>query len=151
MHLKGTHRFNSTTQLLYELLLDTDVLVRITPGISKLEKTGEDQYKAIAEVKMGPVQGSFTGKMAIADKQENEGFMLKVAQNSKIGNVAADISIHLKEISASETELTFDGKARLSGVLARTGQRVLSGVANTLTKHFFKALEEEVNAKKQLK
>lgn len=148
MHLKGTHRFQASTEQLYTLLLEPDVLARITPGISKLEKTGEDQYKAIAEVKMGPVHGTFTGQLDVANKIENESFLLKISQKSKIGDVSADVSIRFKEITAAETELAFDGKAKLTGVLARTGQRVLSGVANTISKLFFKALEEEIKTQK---
>lgn len=148
MHLKGTHRFQATTQQLYDLLMDAEVLARITPGISKLEKTGEDQYTAIAEVKMGPVKGKFTGDLEVADKVPSDSFLLKVSQKSRIGNVSADVAIHLEEVDAQETELTFDGKAKLSGLLARTGQRVLSGVANTLSKQFFSALEEEINTQK---
>lgn len=145
MQLKGTHKFNASTNEIWSKLMDIDTLARITPGVSKLEEIGEDQYKAIAEVKMGPVSGSFSGNLNVQDKQEPRSFILNIKQNSKIGNVAADVKIELEPVSDNETELSFDGKAKLSGLLARTGQRVLSGVANTLSKQFFKALEEELN------
>lgn len=124
--------------------MDPDVLVRVTPGISKLEQLEPDRYKAIADVKMGPVSGSFSGKMEVADKAEPEHFTLKVKQKSRIGNVSADVKIMLRELSQHETEMAFEGDAKLSGLLARTGNRVLSGVASTLTKQFFQALEKEV-------
>ena len=146
MHLTGTHIFNAPIDTLWNKLMDNEVLARITPGVSKLEKIEEDKYKAIAEVKMGPVSGSFSGELEVTEKNEPEAFTLKVKQNSRIGNVAADVVINLRKISESETEMAFDGKARLSGLLARTGNRVLSGVANTLSKQFFKALEEEIEA-----
>ena len=94
---------------------------------------------------MGPVSGSFSGKLNVVDKQEPRSFVLNIKQNSKIGNVAADVKIELLSVSDNETELSFDGKANLSGLLARTGQRVMSGVANTLSKQFFRALEEELD------
>ena len=144
MNLKGTYTLPSSAQIIWNKLMDTDTLAKITPGISKLEETGPDQYKAIAEVKMGPVNGSFTGGLNISDKSEPESFTLHVKQNSKIGNVSADIKINLKSLSADQTEVSFNGKAKLSGLLARTGQRVLSGVSNTLSKQFFKALEKEI-------
>ncbi|MCB0586255.1 MAG: carbon monoxide dehydrogenase subunit G [Phaeodactylibacter sp.] len=144
MHLKGTHKFHASANDLWSKLMDTDTLARITPGVSKLEEIGKDQYKAIAEVKMGPVSGSFSGNLNVQDKQEPRSFVLNIKQNSKIGNVAADVKIELQPVSDNETELSFDGKANLSGLLARTGQRVMSGVANTLSKQFFRALEEEL-------
>ena len=124
--------------------MDTDTLAKITPGVSKLEPTGTDAFKAISHIKMGPVNDSFSGDLSISEKEEPSGFTLNVKQNSKIGNVSASIRINLTTVSENETKVSFDGKAKLSGLLARTGQRVLSGVANTLSKQFFKALEKEV-------
>lgn len=144
MHLTGKHTFQTSNDTLWDLLMDTDVLTRVTPGVSKLEHIEGDQYKATANVKMGPVSGSFSGEMEVAEKTEPASFVLKINQNSRIGNVSADVKINLKPVSDSETEMAFEGDARLSGLLARTGNRVLSGVANTLTKQFFSALEKEV-------
>jgi carbon monoxide dehydrogenase subunit G len=124
--------------------MNPEVLTRITPGISRLEQIEEDQFKAIADVKIGPVKGSFEGNLKVAEKKEPERFVLKITQKSKIGNVSADVAIALNKKEDGQTEMEFDGKAKLSGLLARTGQRVLSGVANTLTKQFFKALEKEL-------
>jgi carbon monoxide dehydrogenase subunit G len=149
MHLTGKHSFQASNDTLWNLLMDADVLARITPGVSKLEHITGDQYKATAYVKMGPVSGSFSGKMEVAEKSEPESFVLKVKQNSRIGNVSADVKIHLKPVSNNETEMAFEGDARLSGLLARTGNRVLSGVANTLTKQFFNALVKEVASMKK--
>lgn len=147
MHLKGKHTLNTSADNLWSILMNADQLAKITPGVSKLEEIETDKYKAISNVKIGPVKGSFSGDLEVADKAENESFLLKVKQNSKIGNVAADVSIKLTAIDEQTTEMEFDGKAKLSGLLARTGQRVLSGVANTLTKQFFEALEQEIKPK----
>ncbi len=144
MHLKGTHTFNAPADQLWAKLMDADTLARITPGVSKLEEIEKDKYKAIAQVKMGPVSGSFSGNLDVNDKDEPHSFVLNIKQKSKIGNVAADVKISLNSITEEETELSFDGEAKLSGLLARTGQRVMTGVANTLSKQFFKALEDEL-------
>jgi len=128
------------------MLMDTNTLARVVPGISRLEKTAENQYNAIAEIKLGPVSGSFSGTLSLGDIQENEGYTLHVKQNSKIGNADATVKIALKSITDEQTEISFDGDARLSGLLARTGNRVISGVATTLTKQFFNNFEEELKA-----
>ena len=144
MDIKGTYTLPASTQVIWDKLLDKDTLARITPGISELEATGEDTFVAIAHIKMGPVNGSFKGDLAIINKEEPSSFTLRIKQNSKIGNVSADVALQIKELSENESEVSFKGKAKLSGLLARTGQRVLSGVANTLSKQFFKALEKEI-------
>ena len=146
MQLRGTHTFQAPIEHLFSMLMDTGVLAKVTPGVSALEEIAENSYNAIAIIKMGPVNGKFTGQLEVVDIVQNNSFGLKIKQKSKIGNVAADVKIQLVSQSPLETEMSFDGKAKLSGVLARTGNRVLSGVAMTLSKQFFKSLEKELNS-----
>jgi len=144
MNLSGKETFPATPAEIWAILMDTDKLAAITPGLSRLEATAEDQYIAFAEVKIGPVKGVFKGEMAIIDKVEPQSFTLQVNQKSKIGNVNADVAISLAPTDAAHTELSFEGKAKMSGLLARTGARVMTGVSNTLTKQFFSGLAAEL-------
>lgn len=144
MDLNGSHVLNAPTQNVWAMLMDTDILAKIVPGITSLEKTGDNEFKAIAQIKMGPVNGSFSGGLTLDDIREGEGYTLHVQQNSKIGNANATIRIDLKPTEEGSTELIFEGGAKLSGLLARTGNRVMTGVANSLTKQFFQNFEEEI-------
>ncbi len=144
MRLEGTHTLDAPVDKVWNLMLDPDILAKITPGIKSLEPIGEGKFKAISDVKLGPVSGSFKGDMEVTDLDKPNRFTLKMKQNSKIGNVAAVGHIELKAVNGNQTEVVFSGDAKLSGTLARTGQRVLSGVARTLTNQFFQSLEEEL-------
>ncbi|MDI9879573.1 CoxG family protein [Flectobacillus longus] len=144
MQLTGSHTLAAPIEKVWQMLMDTDILAKIVPGVSRLEKTGENQFEAISEIKLGPVSGKFSGGLTLSDIIAPSTFTLNVSQNSKIGNADASIKINLVAVDAQQTEISFDGDAKLSGLLARTGQRVLSGVANTLTKQFFSNFEEEI-------
>lgn len=148
MNLKGKQTYDATPQEIWDILMDTQKLAKITPGVSKLEQTGTDQYNAISEIKIGPVKGSFQGDLSLEEKEEPSRFILKVKQLSKIGNADASVNIEINPVGENQTELAFNGKAKLSGTLARTGQRVLTGVANSLTKQFFAGLKDELAANK---
>ena len=126
------------------MLMDTDMLAKIVPGISRLEKTGDNTFKSILEIKLGPVNSSFTGNLQMDEITEQKGFILKVTQNSKIGNASGAIKINLLPFDSEKTEIAFNGDVKLSGMLAGMGQRVMGGVANTLTKKFFANLEKEL-------
>ncbi|MGH1363658.1 MAG: CoxG family protein [Calditrichia bacterium] len=144
MHLEGTHTLKASREAVWKALLDPIVLAKVTPGAKSLEPLGNDEYKAIFEVKMGPVKGDFKGTLAVVDKVAPESYKLKIKLNGKIGNVNAEGDLKLNSLSKNETEVRFSGDAKLSGTLARTGQRVLSGVANSMTGQFFSAIDEEV-------
>lgn len=124
--------------------MDPVVLARITPGITHLERIDEDSFKAIAEIKIGPVGGAFTGTLKVMDRKEPHSFSLVVQQNSRIGNANAVVALELKEIAPGKTDVSFSGDVKLSGMMATMGNRVLGPVSNMLSGQFFKALEEEV-------
>ena len=89
MQLTGKHVINAGPARIWKLLMDTDTLARIVPGISRLEKTGDNQFKSTLEVKLGPVNSSFTGDLQMENINEGKDFTLKVQQKSKIGNAIA--------------------------------------------------------------
>jgi uncharacterized protein len=146
MQLTGKHAVNTAPEKVWAMLMDTDTLARIVPGITRLEKTGDNTFKSVLEIKLGPVSGSFTGNLQLEEITEQKDFTLKVQQNSKIGNASAVIKIDLLQIDTGQTEISFNGDVRMTGLLANMGQRVMGGVANTLTKQFFANFEKELKA-----
>ena len=144
MQLTGNKLLNASTARVFSMLMDPDVLAKIVPGISSLQKISENSYKSTLSLKIGPVGGSFSGNLQIEDIIPDKSFTLKAQQNSKIGNANAIVKIAMKEAANNQAEVSFDGDVKLSGVLATMGQRVIGGVANTLTKQFFNNLESEL-------
>ena len=145
MQLAGKYILHAEPPKVWATLMDMDALAKVVPGISRLEKTGDNAFKSILNIKLGPVSGSFTGNLLLEDLQEPYAFTLKAQQNSKIGNANAAVKINLQPVNDNETEIAFDGDVKLSGTLAALGQRVMGGVSNTLTRQFFSNLEKELS------
>ncbi|CAN5731486.1 hypothetical protein BH10BAC3_BH10BAC3_05870 [soil metagenome] len=143
MQLTGKHVINAAPVAVWKMLMDTDTLARIVPGISSLEKLAGNTYKSTVTIKLGPVNSSFSGNLSMEDIQEPNAFTLKVQQNSKVGNANAAIKIDLTAIAETQTEVAFDGDLKVSGMLASMGQRLLGSVANTMSKQFFENMEKE--------
>ncbi len=150
MNLTGNYTVNAPAKLIWDLLMDPDTLARITPAITSLERIDEDNFKAIADVKIGPVGGSFSGNLNLSEKVEPESFKLSIQQNSKIGNANAVVNMKMKALSETQTEVSFDGDVKLSGMLNTMGGRVITPVANMLSKQFFEALELEIKGKQEI-
>ncbi|CAN5557459.1 hypothetical protein BH23BAC1_BH23BAC1_21470 [soil metagenome] len=144
MHLKGNQIVNAAPSRVWEMLMDPNSLAKVVPGITSLEKLSENSFKTTLNIKIGPVNGSFSGNLHLEDITEKKSFTLKTIQQSKIGNANADVQIKLAPLDDDKTEVIFDGDVKLSGMLASMGQRLLGGIANTLTKDFFNNLENEI-------
>ena len=143
MLIQGRYIITAPVQDVWGLLMDFEVLEKITPGISQLVPLADDKYKAISNIKIGPVRGYFEGDLKIMNKEENSTATLVIDQKSKIGNVTATITMHLKPVENS-TEIDYKGEAKLSGKLAMMGQRIIGGVISSLSKQFFTALDKEI-------
>ena len=144
MKLTGKHILNAPPARVWTVLMDTQSLARVVPGISKLEKISDNAYKSTLSIGMGPVSGSFNGHIQLENIVEEKSFTLKAKQESKIGNANATIGIRLIPAEDAQTAIDFDGDVQLSGLMASMGQRLLGGVSGTLTKQFFQNLEKEL-------
>ena len=148
MELKGKRTIETDPATLWNMLMDVEILPKIVPGISKLEKVGENTYKSTLEVKFGPVSGEFTGDMQMEDISHQRSFTLKAQQHHKIGTVNSIMKIQLMPVSGNKTEVVFGGEVTISGLMSVMGQKVLGGVTDMLTKQFFANLDHEI-AKQQ--
>ena len=146
MKVKGNYTLSTNRSVIWDLLMDPEVLARITPGISELEEESTDHFKAISNIKIGPVKASFEGALSLKDKVDQESLTVAIDQKSKIGNVQAEIGITLAENDEGATEITYEGDAKLSGKLATMGQRIVGGVVSTMSKQFFKSLQKEIES-----
>ncbi len=143
MTLDGEQTFTADRALVWERLNDPAVLARTTPGLKELVPVRTDAYRAVFEIKMGPINSRFDGTLEVVDRVPPERFRLVIRISGKLGNVDAEASIALRA-EGSATVVAFSGKARLAGLLMRMGQRVLGGVGRMFTRQFFQALEQEL-------
>ena len=144
MELNGKRNVETDPATLWNMLMDIKILPKIVPGISKLEKVGENTYKSTLEVKFGPVSGEFIGDMQMEDILHQRSFTLKAQQHNKIGTVNSVMKIELMPISVNETEVVFTGEVTISGLMNMMGQKVLGSVTDMLTKQFFANLDREI-------
>jgi len=144
MQLKGNRIINAAPDRVWKLLMNPDSLARVVPGISSLETVSENSFISSLNIKIGPVSSTFSGKLQLEHIVEGNSFTLNTQQNSKIGNANASLQIKLAAVEQNQTEVAFDGDVKLSGMLASMGQRIIGGVANTLTNQFFNNLQNEI-------
>lgn len=149
MKIDGNYTLETTPENFLERIQDPETVKKVTPGIKELEETGPNRYNIVSEVRVGPVNGKFKGTLAVNLKVEENTCVLEVDQKGDMGNVIAEIDMKLLAISEKEIIAKYKGEARVSGKLASMGQRIMSGVVSTLSKRFFKNMEEELKKKKE--
>jgi carbon monoxide dehydrogenase subunit G len=118
----------------------------VLPGCEKLELIGEDEYEGALEIKIGPVQGEFVGKVKLEDIAKPDSYTMKIDGRGAPGFVKA--SGHLTLTPAGDhTEVTYSGEAQVGGRLASVGQRLVESSAKAIIKQSLDGLNAAVQSR----
>ncbi len=143
MEYEGEYLLPANREVVWDLLMNPDVLARATPGIQNLEPMDEPgKYRAHYDVRLGSVAGKFEGFFHVKDVVEGESFTLQVYVKGSPGTMDVVGKIVL-EPDGEGTLVRYSGKAKATDKLAKFGQRVLKSSARMFTRQFFKKLEKE--------
>lgn len=146
MDVSGEYVFDGPRPLVWETLLDPDVLAGVLPGCEKLELVGENEYEGALKIKVGPVQGQFMGKVKLENLRPPESYTMQVDGRGAPGFVKATGNLEL-EPADDQTRVTYGGDAQVGGRLASVGQRLVESSAKAIIKQSLDGLNEAVRAR----
>jgi len=144
MKIEGEYLIPAPRGKVWATLNDPDVLARATPGLKSLTPTGPNTFDALIELAVGPVKGSYQGKVSITEQTPPEKMTLTIEGSGRAGTIKASGALTLVA-QGSETKVLYVGDAQVTGVLMSVGHRLFGGVAKQLAGEFFKAIEREVS------
>ena len=144
MKLTDTRDIKASPQVVWDAILNPDVLKECIPGCESLTGSVAEGYEAVVKQKVGPVSATFTGLVKLSDIVE--GKSLKISGEGK-GGVAgfakggADVSFEPIE---GGTRLTYDAEASVGGKIAQLGSRIIDSFAKKLADEFFSRFQAAV-------
>jgi uncharacterized protein len=119
-------------------LNDPAVLQASIPGCESLDVIGENQFQAVAKVKIGPVSTRFKGTVTLTDLDPPHSYRISGQGDGGISGFAkGGARVHLEEVSPNETRLVYDVEAEVGGKIAQLGSRLIAGVAKKNADEFF--------------
>ncbi len=146
MKIAGEYSFEAPPTMVYESLQDPEVLTAVMPGCEKLEKIGEDEYEGTLNIKIGPVQGKFKGKIRLENPREPVGYTLHVDGRGASGFLKATAEVELAP-EGEGTKMTYDSDAQVGGRIASVGQRLIDSSAKAIIKQSLDGLNATMKAK----
>ena len=144
MDFAGQYHIPASPETVWSAVSDPDVLKACIPGCREMARTDQTHFQAAVQVKIGPVQATFKGKVALEDMEpprrctivgEGQGGVDGFARGSAEVQLAAE---------DGGTLLSYTAKAVVGGKLAQIGQRLLDGAAKQLADEFFAKFAETV-------
>jgi carbon monoxide dehydrogenase subunit G len=149
LQLDYTHVLSHPRELVWNAMLDPDVMSRMIPGIEKFEQTAPDQYSVVAMLGVATVKGTYTGKVQISDRNEPSSYRIRGEGRGAPGWVKGDVLMTLTAVDAGTTKVAAKAKADIGGTIAGVGQRMMEGVGKAMAREFFESLDRELQGKKQ--
>jgi carbon monoxide dehydrogenase subunit G len=146
MDLSASYAFPSSAAIVWNLLIDPEVVASCLPGCDRLEPLGDDRYRAELTLAVAAVSGQYTGTVAILDKRPPHSYRLVVEGTGKAGFVKGEATVELTE-EAQTTIVKVTGQGQVGGLIARVGQRLLGSVSKMMMDRFFACLEQRVAAR----
>ncbi len=146
MRIEGSYEFASERELVWDLLMDIDVLGGIIPGSKGLEEIGENKYQVKLAVKVGPVNGRFETNIELADVNQPESYRMLVSGKGPAGHFTGEGTISL-DGADGKTVMRYAGDARIGGKIAAVGQRLLDVAAKQIAKQSLKKLSKQVETR----
>ncbi|WP_428491991.1 SRPBCC family protein [Rhodopila sp.] len=146
MDMTGERRIPAPRQTVWQALNDPEVLKLSIPGCESLEKLDDDQMKATAAVKVGPISARFTGKVQLTDIDAPNGYRISgEGQGGVAGFAKGGADVALADQGA-ETLLSYKVNAQVGGKLAQLGGRLIDATAKQMADAFFDRFSKQVQA-----
>jgi len=146
MKIEGTHAIPAPREVVWQLLMNPDVLAHSLPGCEKLVPNSDGSYHAELKISMGAVRGSYQGRVEILDPVPPQRYRMKVQGQGTSGFVKGEGTLTLSDDDATATTVSYSGDAQVGGVIASVGQRLIHAAAHQLADHFFQELAKQVQS-----
>jgi carbon monoxide dehydrogenase subunit G len=146
MTMNGEVHLSASREVVWEKLNDPSVLKKCIPGCEELTRSGENEFQAVAKMKVGPVSARFGGRVTLSDLDPPNGYRISgEGEGGVAGFAKGGATVALSEKDGG-TLLTYNVEAQIGGKLAQLGQRLISGSAKKLADQFFVSFANEVRS-----
>lgn len=144
MNLSDQREIAADRKVVWDAILNPDVLKACIPGCEELTGSPEEGFEAVVVQKVGPVKAKFKGEVTISDVVIGESLTLSgQGKGGPAGFASGSADVRLSDIEGG-TLLKYDVDAKVGGKLAQLGSRIIDGFAKKLAGQFFERFQESL-------
>ncbi len=147
MKLEGQYIFNGPREEVWELVRDPQVLATALPGTQSLSQVSENEYAGEMNVRVGPVAGAFSGRVAVSDEVPPESYTLSVEGKGSPGFAKGTGHVQLIDQGNGTTLMKYEGEVQIGGRIASVGQRLIDTASKSMIRQGLEALNKALEAR----
>jgi uncharacterized protein len=147
MNMTGEVQLPASRETVWAMLNEPAVLKSCIPGCESLDKDSDNEFRAVATIKIGPVKARWKGKVRFSDLDPPNSYCISGEGDGGVAGFAkggAKVSLANKD---GGTLLSYNVEAQIGGKLAQLGQRLINSVAKKTADDFFENFATAVRPK----
>jgi uncharacterized protein len=133
---------------LFAFLTDVERVAPCLPGASIDGKDGDD-YTGSMKVKVGPITGTYKGKMRFLEQDEDALRAVMSARAAEVngqGDAEAKITTQIEEAGDSASRIRMETDLQMRGRVAQFGRGAMEKISQRMFDEFARNLEREMSA-----
>src|SRR5437588_1964435 len=147
MTMNGQVQLAASREVVWAKLNDPEVLKSCIPGSEQLDRISDNEFQAIATVKVGPVKARWKGKVRLSDLDPPNSYRISGEGEGGVAGFAKGAAKVSLADQDGGTRLSYDVEAQIGGKLAQLGQRLINSAAKKTADDFFEKFAAAVAPK----
>jgi uncharacterized protein len=144
MQLTDSRVIRAEPAVVWQAVLNPEVLKACIPGCTSLTGSITDGYEAVVKQKVGPVSATFTGVVHLSDIVEGRQVRISGEGKGGVAGFAKGGATVSFEPVLEGTRLSYDVDASVGGKIAQLGSRIIDGFARKMADDFFTRFQDAV-------
>jgi carbon monoxide dehydrogenase subunit G len=137
MTMTGEVQLGASREKVWDKLNDPEILKQCVPGCEQLDRIGDNEFQAVATVKVGPVKARWKGKIKLSDFDPPNSYRITGEGEGGVAGFAKGGAVVSLADKDGGTLLSYNVEAQIGGKLAQLGQRLINSAAKKTADDFF--------------
>ncbi|MBX6753138.1 CoxG family protein [Thermorudis peleae] len=146
MKIQGSYTIRAPQQATWDHLTNPDAIAKCLPGVEKLNQVGPDEYTMSMTVGIGPVRGTYEGKVRLLNVHPPSDYQMEIEGSGRPGFVKGLGTLRLVPAGENQTQIEYDGDVEVGGPVAGVAQRMMGSVAKRLIEQFLSCIEQQITS-----
>jgi 2-furoyl-CoA dehydrogenase large subunit len=140
---QGSFEVPAAPSEVWQSLLDPTSLKSVIPGCHELQQLGENEYRALVSLGVGPVRGKFDATVKLSDLVQERSGRIGGTLSGPLGGASGAGKLRLQPVPAG-TRIDYEYAVAVTGKVVSVGGRLLDGAGAIIIRQFFERLARQL-------
>jgi uncharacterized protein len=144
MHYEGSFDVKATKEKVYDFVTDPKKVTTIFPDVQSVRVVDANNFSLKAKVGMSFIRGTLDVKLTLVDNKKPTFSKLKARGTGLNSSVDLESSFTLSDEPGGGAHVVWAADAKISGMMASVGSRLIDSAADKYVKQIIGSLEKKL-------